>query len=555
MKKLNFCFAVIASLLMASSCDDGTVVGTATTGAAGGPGGTTINMGFGTGAGFQAGIIGIAVPGLSAGGSTSMTVNFVFSDGTLSTDPVDVTFSSPCIAAGTATVAINPVTAANGQANGTFAASGCSGDDVVTATASVSGSVLTATGTITVTSATAGSIKFISATPTLIGLKGTGGLGIPETSIVIFNVTDSTGGPVANEDVDFVLSTTVGGLDLSPIMAISDINGNVQTVVQSGTTSTSVRVSAILTNSPGIGTQSSVLVVSTGLPHQAAFSLSVETCNIEAFNIDGVVDPVGVILSDRFQNPVPDGTAVAFNAEGGSIVSQCTTIGGTCTVDWVSANPRPLGPPGPPGPVVQTGRVTVLATAIGEESFGDLNSNGKFDTGEPFDDLEEPFRDDNESFIYEAGSDGFFLDFFNNGVHNSADGEYSGLECNAGALCAASSTLGIGGQVVIVMATSELLLPPSVPPPLVGTGSVTFLVTDLNGNAPPAGTVIKVDTVTNGTVVGPNSWTVPDICAPGPYLATFSIEGDPAVPATGTLFVEATVPSGLTTRVSYAVND
>ncbi len=555
MKKLNFCFAIIASLLMASSCDDGTVVGTATT-----AGGATTNqgivsMGSGTGAGFQAGIIGIVQPSISAGGSTSMTVNFVLSDGTLFTDPTDVTFSSPCIAAGTATVAINPVTSANGQADGSFAAFGCSGDDVVTAAATVGGAALSATGTITVASATAGSIKFISATPGLIGLKGTGGLGVPETSTVIFNVTDSSGGPVANEDVSFALSTTVGGLDLSPISGPSDVNGNVQTVVQSGTTSTTVRVNAILTNNPGVATQSSLLNVSTGIPHQAAFSLSRETCNIEAFNIDGVVDPVTVILSDRFQNPVPDGTAVAFTAEGGSIESQCTTIGGTCTVDWVSANPRPMGPPGPPGPMVQTGRVTVLATAIGEESFVDLNSNGKFDTGEPFTDLEEPFRDDNESFIYEEGMDGFFLDFFTNLMHDPADTFYSGLECNAGGLCAASPTLGIGGEVVIVMATSELLLPPSVLPPLVGSGSVTFMVTDLNGNAPPAGTEIKVDTITNGKVVGPNSWTVPDICAPGPYLATFSIEGDPAAPATGTLFVEATVPSGLTTRTSYAVND
>ena len=86
MKKLNLCFAIVASLLMASSCDDGTVVGTATTGAAGGPGGTTVSMGFGTGAGFQAGVIGIGVVNFAAGGSTSMTVNFVFSDGTLFRD-------------------------------------------------------------------------------------------------------------------------------------------------------------------------------------------------------------------------------------------------------------------------------------------------------------------------------------------------------------------------------------------------------------------------------------------------------------------------------------
>ncbi|MEE8308467.1 MAG: hypothetical protein V3R81_14460 [Gammaproteobacteria bacterium] len=503
-------------------------------------------MGFGTGAGFQAGILGIAVPGLSAGGSTSMTVNFVFSDGTLFTDAVDVTFSSTCIANSQATVPINPVTSANGQADGTFSASGCAIPDVVTATATVNGAVLTATGTITVAAATAGSIKFISATPSLIGLKGTGGLGVPETSTVIFNVTDSTGGPVANEDVSFTLSTTVGGLDLSPVTGISDISGNVQTVVQSGTTSTTVRVSAILTNNSTIGTQSSLLSVSTGIPHQAAFSLSRETCNIEAFGIDGVVDPVTVILSDRFQNPVPDGTAVSFNAEAGSIVSQCTTTGGTCTVDWVSAAPRPAD-----------GRATILATAIGEESYVELNGNGKFDATEVFTDLAEPFRDDNENTVYDPGLDGFFFDFFVNGMHDLADTFYSGLECNAGALCAPTPTLGISGQVVIVMGTSNLILIPSVDP-LVGTGSVTFTVTDLNGNAPPAGTEIKAASTTNGTLVGPTSWTVPDTCsfgAPVPYLATFNIEGDAAAPPSGTLFIEATVPSGLTTHTNIDVDD
>ncbi len=327
-------------------------------------------MGFGTGAGFQAGILGIAVPGLSAGGSTSMTVNFVFSDGTLFTDPVDVTFSSTCIAMSTATVPINPVTSANGQADGTYAATGCDNADVVTATATVSGSVLTATGTITVAPATVGSIQFISATPELIGLRGTGGLGISETSTVIFRVIDSTGGPVVGSNVDFMLSTSVGDIKLTADSAISAATGDVQTVVKSGTLATTVRVTAVVTGL-GIATQSSVLVVSTGIPHQAAFSLSRETCNIEAFNIDGVVNPVTVILSDRFQNPVPDGTAVTFNAEAGSIVSQCTTIGGTCTVDWVSAAPRPVD-----------GRATILATAIGEESFVDLNGNGKFDAAE-----------------------------------------------------------------------------------------------------------------------------------------------------------------------------
>ena len=550
MKKLNFCFAIVASLLMASSCDDGTVVGTATT-AGGGAAATSlgiVSMGFGTGAGFQAGIIGIGVASLAAGGSTSMTVNFILTDGTLFTDPVDVTFSSPCIAAGTATVAINPVTAANGQADGTFAASGCSGDDVVTATASVSGSVLTATGTITVASATVGSIQFISATPELIGLSGTGGLGISETSVVIFRVVDSTGGPVSGTDVDFGLSTSVGGITLTPPTATSDANGDAQTVVNSGTVSTSVRVNATVVGL-GIGTQSSVLIVSTGLPHQNAFSWSVVCPNVEAWENAGVENEVTVRLADRFQNPVPDGTAVSFIAEqGGTIESSCltetnATQSGFCTVTWTSGGLRPAD-----------GRVTVLATAIGEESFTDFNGNGTFD-GAPdtFTDLPEQFRDDNEidsDFIngnFDAGE--FFLDFDQSGSYGTGDGLFNGLLCSPGpgmGECSTSETTGIGASGVIIMSGNVAIITDDTAPvagtldvSATGTGSVTFMVGDDRGQPMPAGTTVKF-TANNGTAT-PNSHTVPCTSINGPLPFTFIVDGD-TTPSSNSGILEVTTP-------------
>ena len=523
MKKLNLCFAIVASLLMASSCDDGTVVGTATTGAAGGPGGTTVSMGFGTGAGFQAGVIGIGVVNFAAGGSTSMTVNFVFSDGTLFTDPTDVTFSSPCIAAGMATVAINPVAAANGQADGTYVAFGCSGPDVVTATATVSGTVLTATGTITVAAASVRSIQFISATPELIGLQGTGGLGISETSRVIFRVVDSTGGPVSGSDVDFALSTTVGGISLSPVTATSDANGDAQTVVTSGTVATSVRVNADVVGAvPAIGTQSSVLVVSTGLPDQDSFSWSVTCPNIEALNFDGVENEVTVRLADRFQNPVPDGTAVSFTAEGGSIQSSCQTTttatqSGVCTVTWTSADPRPAN-----------GRVTVLATAIGEESFVDANGNGTFDsaTADSFTDLGEQFRDDNESGAHDAGE--FFLDFDLSGTYGTGDTFFNGLLCQPGpgsGECATSQVTGIGDSGIIIMSGSGAVILDDVAGTLAAPGTVTFTIGDVNGQPMPAGTEVKLE-ANNVSIVGPSDYIVPCTSFDGPGLFSFVVDAD-----------------------------
>ena len=123
--------------------------------------------------------------------------------------------------------------------------------------------------------------------------------------------------------------------------------------------------------------------MTTGIPTANSFSLAVGCFNIEGLDLDGVTTDVTARLGDRFQNPVPDGTAVTFTAEGGNILSQCTTTtnateGGVCTVSYRSSNPRPTN-----------GRVTLLAKAIGEESFVDANGNGAFDSRR---DLHRPRR-------------------------------------------------------------------------------------------------------------------------------------------------------------------
>src|SRR5260221_11028009 len=105
-------------------------------------------------------------------------------------------------------------------------------------------------------------------------------------------------------------------------------------------------------------------------------------------------------LSDRFQNPVPDGTAVTFHSLGGKIGAQCTTAttpmeSGVCSVNITSQAYRPVD-----------GRVPILAMAIGEESFTDANGNGAFDVGEAFFDTSEAFEDDSESGPPAGGAGG-----------------------------------------------------------------------------------------------------------------------------------------------------
>ena len=60
-----------------------------------------------------------------------------------------------------------------------------------------------------------------------------------------------------------------------------------------------------------------------------------------------------------------------------------------------------------------------MGTAIGEESFTDINGNGFYDSGESFVNLGEPFRDDNENGLYSSGE--YFLDFNHDGVRNVPD--------------------------------------------------------------------------------------------------------------------------------------
>jgi hypothetical protein len=378
---------------------------------------------------------------------------------------------------------------------------------------------------------------------------------LPETSTVVFRVVDATGGPVAGADVAFSLDTSVGGITFTPATGVSGANGNVQTVVKSGTVATTVRVTATITSVvPNIATQSSQLVITTGLPDQDSVSLSVACHNVEAFDNDGVQNAVTVRMSDRFNNPVPDGTAVTLNAEGGNIAGSCLTSttateSGVCTVNWTSANPRPLN-----------GRVTILATAIGEETFSDVNGNGVFDNPDGFPipavnnigDLPEAFRDDDEDGVHDSGE--FFFDFDQNSTYGTGDGQFNGLLCqDTGGRCSASNKTGISASNIIIMSGSSAVITPDVGV-LAAPGTVTFSISDVRGQPMPAGTEVSVQ-VTNGTLVGPTSYDVPCTSFNGALDFPFTVDADTGTTHTGLMFVTVETPRGVVTTRSITVTD
>lgn len=397
-------------------------------GGGGNGGGDTGNavaqIGHGSGDTFVAGEIGseIGDNALSAGGSTVLTVNVV-DGGQLITDNAQVTFNSPCLAAQEATLtpvevmvggsdeeeggssANNIVATSNGQASVKYTASGCIGADLVKATTSYGGSVISATTTLTVESDTVTSISYVDTSPNYITLKGTGST---EASEVRFQVRGSTGAPVKGTEVTFNLSTTAGGLSLVNDTATSGTGGYVTTTVQSGTTPTSVRVTAV--TDEGIAAQSSELVVSTGLPDQNSMTIAASSLAPNSWRYTNITSQLTVNAADAFNNPVPDGTPIYFTTNGGAVESACMTgsssdedeesggLNGVCSVTWQSQNPKPYADQGftiiddPDNfndyPTIKCnndvmhcrdGRFRVIATTIGNESFIDVNNNGLFD--------------------------------------------------------------------------------------------------------------------------------------------------------------------------------
>ena len=462
------------------------------------------------------------------------------------TSPQTVTFSSPCASSGKAVLTSSVLTGAGGVATASYRDNGCGGSDVVTA--SVSG-LATQSSTLTVTVPTAGSIQFVSATPTNITLKGTGGAGRQESAQVIFKVVDTGGNPLStSQTVNFSLSTSVGGITFAngstTTTGTSDPStGQAVVTVQAGTVSTPVRVLASTTAAGGVtlSTQSDQLTVTTGIPDQTSFSLSATKLNIEGLQHDGETTVLTARLADHFSNPVPDGTAVNFIAEGGSVTGSCTTASGACSATLTSQELRPTN-----------GRVTVLAYAVGEESFTDVDGDGLASkvnrltaTTELIDfngaatDMPEAFLDTNENRVRDAGET--FIDFNANGQYDAGDGKYNGVLCNETApgtssagTCSTRKSIHVFRNIPIVFSGSSPVLrfyeetsTGTLTPIDPATGvvftacnpavpftreqkTILVVVTDVNGNPMPAGTTVSFSrnlSSSGGIVSSPLSFT------------------------------------------------
>lgn len=449
--------------------------------------------------------------------STSLiTVNFTTDSGEAFTSPVKVTFSSACAAQDKAKLD-SSVLAVNGVAQATYQPIGCSGEDTISANAAVNS--LSASTTISIASSPAQSIRYLGASPQWIAIKGTGGLNRQETSTLTFKLVDKNGLASNQQNVEFILDGGPSGTVIEPLLAKTNSEGEVSTVISAGKVSGVLRVKAkLLGSDPLIATVSDQLTISTGLPDQNSFSLSLENRAPETWNTDGVLVKAGIRLADHFNNAVPDGTAVYFTTEGGSIkdtetgtLGSCMTKSSKCSLTWESQAPRPQGnqlsdwdnttnklahscaesavaafapcinpstaPLGQPynGGMGQpyAGRVTITAFAVGEESFVDKNGDGWFDSGDSFKlvsdilgasyDLPEVFFDNDENGVYDTTAIGGAEEEFHD--YSPVDQQYSiGNKKFNGVLCSEADDvagvcerklINVRDRSILIMASGE----------------------------------------------------------------------------------------------------
>lgn len=526
----------------------------------GGDGDTAVDVRIGNGSGnnFEEGVLTLGMETISSGGSTGVSGSLVDSDGSLVSERYEVEFTSSCVESGDASIN-SPRSSADGEFQTTYTASGCSGSDTIEASVSVGDeSTITATATVQIEPADLGSISFVSADPQNIGLRGMGGAGRTETSLVTFQVRDVTGAGIQGRDVNFSLSTAVGGIELTTDTATSDEEGNVSTTIISGTVPTPVRVNAQVANT-GIETQSELVTISTGIPTDTGVSLSADQWNVEGLNRDGEEIELTMRLRDRFSNPVPDGTQVQFSSEGGRVESSCVTADSTCTVTWTSQNPRP-----------GDGRSTVLAYLIGEESFADIDGDGVY--GQPevdnttLVDTGEPYRDDNENGSFDPGTDAFFFDFDQSGDRTGPNGRFDGALCGVNesdtfreGFCGESQA-PIGAQGVIIMSGetayvevldqngNDLYDPANQPFDVSAAGAaINVRVFDVNDNPMADGTEVTVE-IDVGSIEDPTTQPIGGGAEPGGNSTNFYFTSSaPSATEAGRLKITVTTPSDDTT--------
>ena len=196
----------------------------------------------------------------------------------------------------------------------------------------------------------------LSFDPNNLGVKDSGR---NQTVSITADVIDSKNNPVVDGTfVSFsIFSAPGGGEFLSNTNTIPTLNGKAEVSLNSGVRSGSARILVEVTDSFGVPVVPNVRAVSTeiiifaGPPFiedvngasTSHLSVGVKPLNVFGWNVVNSIATVTAVVGDKFNNPVPPGTAVFFTTTGGVISTYTgfTDAEGVVTVTLHTAQPYP----------------------------------------------------------------------------------------------------------------------------------------------------------------------------------------------------------------------
>jgi len=485
---------------------------------------------------------------ITVGGTSVVSATVLDVNGQPMPDGTTVNFSLNNTDLGTVVTSAS-ITGGSGVAQATFSAGATTtGTAVVSVTSgSASGST-----TVNVAGAAAGSIEFVSATPQIIVIKGSGGL---ETSRVDFLVKDANGAPVlGSQTVQFQLSGPNGGeyIGSTPdttTLDVGTVSGVASVTLHSGSIPGTSTIIATVAGTQ-LSSSSGVIAIGGGIPSEGHFSLSTSTKNLEALAYDGITADITARIADRYGNyNVLAGTSVSFYSECGAIDRAVNLSDiGEGTVVFRTQTPRSedvlmnsddqdyaLVISTKFGEVItdennpRDGLCTITAVVDGEEEFTDANANGEYDSSESFVDtyddihIEKDDDIDNLGYLQDVPGNPFDSSFEDLVVDRNLNGQFDGInnewDSNKRILQRINLLMtGIPGISIsrdsVVLSNGERV-------------TVYFSIHDANYNPPIAGTTFTVTTDVGG-VVGQTEHTYLDTSVPGAEIFSVDVfDADP----------------------------
>ncbi|MCL0035649.1 hypothetical protein M1N00_03215 [Thermodesulfovibrionales bacterium] len=446
---------------------------------------------------------------------------------------------------------IPSATTYRGVATATFRASNIPG------TVAITGTVGDASNTvgILISPAATASIKFVSATPDVIAIRGSGG---NETSLISFLVRDINGNPVVDGTlIDFVMHGPSGGRvpadggefigerDDTPTKArVSTLNGVASIHLNSGSVAGTVLIIATTVDVAGItlSSASTPISVGGGVPSEKHLTVAADRFNLPGLDWAGREATISVYLADRFGNyNVLEGTSVSFYAESGAIDrSAVTDATGRTSVTFRTQLPDPVDVDPEAWEIVwqtylrakygilaadhpRDGWATIMVSIRGEEAFDDADADGIFDEGESFIDTPpEAFIDVNDNELRDIAPFEIFID-------DDGDRTFDmrpNAEWDSDKTIFRNISLLITGRPhYFEVRSNDITDPFTFNIPNGGYERFRVLIADRNLNHLSGGTTVSISS-DEGTLAGTTSFTFPDAFTYGPKEFFFTLSDD-----------------------------